>query len=376
MTILIFIIILGVLVLVHELGHFIFAKKAKVRVDEFGFGYPPRAFKIGRRWNTDFTLNWIPFGGFVKILGENYESKESDETKEDQNKFASFRSKLGNLHFTEISKKWQAMILFAGVLFNFIFAWILFSTSFMFGIPMPKENDFGLEVKNPQLTIIGVMKDSPAEKVGIKTGDKISSVSFGNKKLEDINPESFIQNISQYSGETLIKVSRGDEFIDFKVIPKEGIVKGKRIIGVNVDEVGIASLSIHKSIIYGAKSTFKITYLTTIGIVDLFVKTIKGKADLSGITGPIGIVGLVGDASKLGFVYILSFTALISINLAVINLLPLPALDGGRLLFVAIEAITRKPINPKIASSVNGFSFAFLVILMIIITYRDIVKLF
>lgn len=375
MTIIIFIIILGVLVLVHEVGHFVFAKKAKVRVDEFGFGYPPRALKIGRKWNTDFTLNWIPFGGFVKILGENYEPKTKEELAEEK-KFADFRSRTGNLHFTEVSKKWQASILFAGVLFNFIFAWVLFSTSFAIGIPMPKENDFNIPIKNPQLTITGIMKNSPAEIAGLKTGDKITSVSFGEKTIKNIEPELFIQLVNQYSKETYLKIDRGGETIDFKITPKDGIVKDKKVLGINIDNIGIVSLPIHKSIFYGAKSTIKITYLTISGVLDLIVQGVKGKADLSHTTGPIGIVGLVGDASKLGFVYILSFTALISINLAVINLLPLPALDGGRLLFVAIEAITRRPINPKIASAVNGFSFAFLVILMIIITYRDITRLF
>jgi len=129
-------------------------------------------------------------------------------------------------------------------------------------------------------------------------------------------------------------------------------------------------------LIEGAKVTWKISYLTVGGIFNLIKDALLGKADLSQISGPVGIVGLVGDASRLGFAYLLTFTALISINLAVINLMPFPALDGGRLLFVLVEAITRRAINPKFAQITNAVGFALLIILMLIVTYRDILKLF
>ena len=163
LSVIIFVVVLGVLVFVHELGHFLIAKKAGVRVDEFGFGYPPRAMTIGRRWGTLFTLNWIPFGGFVKIFGENYEE--------------------GDGGFTQVSKKWQAAILAAGVTFNIIFAWLLFSLGFLIGLPTSVENDFGAEVKNPVLTITGLLADSPAQRSGLKTGDKIKEISLPDGKV-------------------------------------------------------------------------------------------------------------------------------------------------------------------------------------------------
>ena len=143
MTILIFIIILSVLVFVHEMGHFLVAKWAGVRVDEFGFGYPPRALKMFRKWGTDFTLNWIPFGGFVKIFGENYQENASDKTQNASitgESLAPSGLRLETLRFTDVSKKWQVFILAAGVLFNILFAWVLLSFSFMSGMPYSSQD--------------------------------------------------------------------------------------------------------------------------------------------------------------------------------------------------------------------------------------------
>lgn len=363
MTFLIFLIILGVLVFVHELGHFLVAKKAGVQVDEFGFGYPPKALELGRRWGTLFTLNWIPFGGFVKILGENYEEENSSDSK--------------NINFTQVSKKWQAGILVAGVTFNIVFAWLLFTLGFMIGLPTSVENDFGAEVKNPALTITGLLADFPAQKSGLKTGDKIKSIVLENgEALEVLNPENTSDFIDRSSGKLLVQVDRGGEILNFKITPKTTASGGDKIIGINMDMVGTLSLPIHKAIWQGGKTTFKLSYLTVVGIATLVGDAFKGQADISQVAGPVGIIGLVGDASRLGFSYLLTFTALISINLAVINLVPFPALDGGRILFVAIEGVTKKKISPKVAGVLNTIGFALLIIVMLIVTYRDILKLF
>jgi len=365
MTLIIFIIILGVLVLVHELGHFLAAKKAGVRVDEFGFGYPPRALVLGEKWGTKFSLNWIPFGGFVKIFGENY-----DEPRKPLENSFGFR-------FTEVSKKWQAVILAGGVTFNILFAWVLFSIGLVVGLPTSVDNNFGGEVKNPALTIIDIRPDSPAENAGLKAGDKIKNVSDVNgQKIENSTPESVSDFVDKSSDRISLEVERGDKILNFEIVPQSGLVEGKKIIGINMDMVGTLSLPIHKAFIEGGKVTWNILDMTVFGIFNLIKDALKGEGDLSSITGPVGIVGLVGDASRLGFTYLLTFTALISINLAVVNLIPIPALDGGRLLFVAIESITRRPINPKFAQTTNTIGFALLITLMLIVTYRDILKLF
>jgi regulator of sigma E protease len=378
LSLIIFLVVLGTLVFVHELGHFLLAKRAGVKVEEFGFGYPPRALKIGEKWGTLFTLNWIPFGGFVKIFGENYE--ENDMKTQPTNplpKGAEIEEGKKNLSFTEISKKWQAAILAAGVTFNILFAWFLFSLGFMIGLPTSVENDFGGVVKNPVLTITELSPNSPAQKIGLKTGDKVLNISNSHgDKVEDLNPENVSNFINKSTGKISLEVNRGGKILNFSPEPKTGLVEGKKIIGIGMDMVGTLSLPLHKAIYEGGRSTLKLSYLTVAGIWNLIANAFRGRADISEVAGPVGIVGLVGDASKLGFSYLITFTALISINLAVINLVPFPALDGGRILFVAIEGITKRKINPKVAGTLNTIGFVILIALMIIVTYRDILRLF
>jgi len=375
MTILIFLIILGILVFVHELGHFLAAKKAKVQVDEFGFGYPPRAKKLGKKWGTLFTLNWIPFGGFVKIVGEDYEVAANDSFRSQDVSLLSLQEH--SLSFTQVSKKWQAGILIAGIVFNILFAWLLFSLGFLIGVPTSADNNFGATVENPQLTIVGLAPNSPAQKIGLKTGDKIEGISSGNNQtLQTLSPESISDFINQSSGSVGVKVDRGGKILDFKLTPETGIVANKKVIGISMDMVGTLHLPLPKAVYEGGKVTLEFSYLTVKGIAGLIGEAVIGKADISQVSGPVGIVGLVGDASRLGFSYLLTFTALISINLAIINLVPFPALDGGRILFVAIEGVTKRKINPKIAHTLNTIGFALLIILMLFVTYRDILRLF
>ncbi len=391
MTFLIFLIVLGILVFVHELGHFLVAKKAGVKVEEFGFGYPPRALKIGSKWGTLFTLNWIPFGGFVKIFGENYEentsppsppllNKERGAVTELESHLNSERGEVyssKNLHFTQVSKKWQATILASGVIFNLLFAWLLFSLGFMIGLPTPVENSYGVAVKNPALTIIGILPSSPAKIAGLKTGDKIKSLSLENGQfLQKLNPTNTSDFINNSIGKVLVKVDRGGQILNFKLTPDTNIEKDKKLIGISMNMVGTLSLPVYKAIYEGGRATLKVTYLTVDGILNLVKNAVKGKANLSQIAGPVGIISLVGDATRLGFTYLLSFTALISINLAIINLIPFPALDGGRIVFVIIEGIFKRPINPKIAQVLNTTGFALLIIIMLIVTYKDILRLF
>lgn len=403
MTIVLFIVILGVLVLVHELGHFLAAKRAGVKVEEFGFGYPPRAATLGFWKGTRFSLNWIPFGGFVKIFGENYEevapTEESSRAREfsaenslsadasrarkplENSSVGALKSELspaqeGKARFSDVSKKWQGAILAAGVFFNIIFAWILFSATFMIGMPTSKDNDMGLPVQNTQIMVISVLPDSPASRADIKAGDKILSISRGGVALKQITLDSVSDFIHSSSEPVVLEVLRGEEKKSIEVAPISGLAEDKKIIGITMDEVGILRLNPLRAVWEGLKTTVNLFYLTVTGILGLIFGAFAGTADLSQVTGPVGIVGLVGDASRLGLTYLLTFTALISINLAVVNLLPFPALDGGRLVFVAIEAITRKKIKPNLAQWVNMVGFAVLLILMALVTVKDIKNLF
>jgi regulator of sigma E protease len=160
------------------------------------------------------------------------------------------------------------------------------------------------------------------------------------------------------------------------VVPQEGIIAERPAVGISMDYVGTAKLPPHKALWHGLNTTWALTVQTGYGVVGFISQAFQGDADLSGVAGPVGIVGMVGDVRELGFAYLLTFAALISINLAIINLLPIPALDGGRIVFVAIEAITRRRVPPRFFNIVNTVGFFALILLMLVITFRDVKNLF
>ncbi len=363
MSIILFIVILLVLVLVHEFGHFIVAKKFGIRVDEFGFGFPPRLFskKFGE---TRYSFNAIPFGGFVKIFGEN----PDEESISGLDKKRSFVNK---------PKHIQAAVLVAGVFANFVLAWLLISIGFMSGMPTSAGTEpSGVVLQNQNLMVTSVMKNSPAETAGLRSGDKILAIKSADSELGFINPASVQEFIAPRAGVPLeLSIKRDGQVDQLKITPKEGLIEGRGAIGVSLDMVGVLKLPIHKALWQGLKTTSILTAETAKSLGKLVRDAFAGKADLSQVTGPVGIVGVVGDAYHFGFVYLLSFAALISINLAIINLVPFPALDGGRLFFLLIEKIKGSPIKPVIANAINAIGFGLLLLLMAVVTFHDIAKL-
>lgn len=365
MTIIIFIIILAILILVHEFGHFISAKRAGIRVDEFGIGFPPKIFSWKpKNSETTYSINLIPFGGFVKIFGED----PSDESTSGPDSHRSFVNK---------PKYIQIWVLAAGVIFNILFAWTLISLGFMSGLPMPINESNEMYARDVALTIIGVSPESPADKAGLKLGDSISSISLEGNIIENPNGDA-VQSIISNSDEKefTINIKRGDLNKAIVLSGEEGIIENRLAIGISMDNVGIVKFPFLKSIKEGTITTVRLLGAISVGLFYFFVDAFRGNADLSQVSGPVGIVGLVGDVTQLGFAYLLTFTAMISLHLAVLNLIPFPALDGGRILFVIIEAITRRPINQKVQNWMNGVGFALLLALMVIVTYSDITKLF
>lgn len=350
MSIVLFLIVLAVLILSHELGHFIVAKKSGVRVDEFGFGFPPKIAKF-KKGETVYSLNLIPFGGFVKIHGE--EGGEAGDPR-------SFGSK----------PIWiRSLIILAGVIFNVVLAWIVIVAGFSFGMPVgvssaPK----GAEIKNQKVIILEVAKNSPAESAGILAGDELADFS----RVDDAS-----NFISQNTGKEIeIKYRRNIETFSVRLIPRTNPPPGEGSLGIAMDEIGTMKLPIYKAVVEGTKMTYNVVIGTAVSLFHFVIGAIKGDAGLSAIAGPVGIAGMTGGMAKLGFVYFLSFIAFLSINLAIINILPFPALDGGRLLFLLIEKIKGSPVSPKISSAVHGAGMAILLTLMLVITYRDILKLF
>ena len=368
MSILIFVIILLVLVLAHEFGHFFTAKRFGIRVDEFGFGFPPKLFGI-KRGETEYTVNLLPLGGFVKIFGES----PDEENINGADASRSFVNK----------PKWQqAIVLVAGIFANFLLAWLLFSIGFMSGLPASVNSGNNYALTDVNLVVISVDAGSPAFNAGLKSGDKIVSLMYTNTKNEtedvkEINPNSLKKFVTEHGDKELsIGYIRGknNEFHVAKVTPK--YANNSPIIGISMDEIGTAKLPFFKAFYEGGKFTLSITKNTITGLYGLIKDAVMGKGSFAGVTGPVGMVGIVGDAYQFGFVYLLSFAALISINLGVINLIPFPALDGGRLFFLLIEKIKGSPITPKIANTANMIGFGLLLLLMAIVTYHDIVKLF
>lgn len=368
MSIVIFIIILSALVIVHELGHFLAAKKFGIRVEEFGLGFPPRAKKLFTWKNTPFTLNWLPFGGFVKIFGENSAEEPSPP-------LGNYRGEglVEKDSFQSKNRGIQAAVLVSGVFGNFLFAWLLISFGFMIGLPASAS--LALPTENTRVVITAVLSDSPAATAGLKPGDAILSLSR-NAVNSRLTPEEVSLFIARSVEPITLTVERKKEIFTKTVVPEEGIVTDKPAIGISMDIIGTVKLSPPKAVWYGLKTTSELTLLTGRILGTFILQALGGGADFSGVTGPIGIIDMVGDASELGFVYLLIFTALISINLAVINILPFPALDGGRLLFLGIEAVTHRPIPPRIFNTLNTAGFALLIFLMLLITFRDIRNIF
>lgn len=369
-SIIIFIIILSGLVFIHEIGHLLAAKRAGIRVDEFGFGFPPRATTLFEKWGTKFTLNWIPFGGFVKIFGENPSLSKPPSPVQGER----LGGEVGS--FQNVSKKWQAVVLAAGVTFNFILAWILISAGFLIGMPYSTQNELGAKVKNPELTVINILPESPAFTAGLKSGDVIKKISRKSEALSEIKPTEVSEFINKPGDKIYLEIIRNKTVKNFEIIPSESVIDGKFALGISMDEVGILQLPLPSAIWHGLKTSVSLLIDTTRGLGALLIDAFRGRADLSQITGPVGIIGIVGDAEALGFVYILTLSAFISINLAVINLLPFPSLDGGRILFVLIEAIKGSPVNPRVFNWANTIGFAILILLMLTITIRDIGNLF
>jgi len=360
MTILTFFVVLLALVLVHEFGHFIAAKWAKMKVEEFAFGFPPRLFskKYGE---TEYSFNALPLGGYVKISGEDPRDVSAGEGS-----------------FSKKSRIKQAIVVLAGVIGNLLFAWAVLSLVFLVGARL--STDAAPEnalIKDVSLVVTRVLEDSPAALSGVEIGDRIMAIRGVEDFYEKTTPEDASAFISARAEKPLtffLKSARGKEK-ELVILPYYNEEAGKKIIGVSLDEVGTVTLPFFSSVIEGGKLTARYTLLTGEAILNFFKEAFFGKAEIENLTGPVGVAGLVGKASSAGLSPLLVLTAIISINLALFNLLPLPALDGGRLLFIGIESLIRRPIAPAVYGVWNLMGFFLIIGLVLIVTYHDLVKI-
>ncbi len=355
MTIILFVLILSLLVLVHELGHFVAARRNGVKVDEFGVGFPPRMFskKYG---DTTYSVNWIPLGGFVKIKGE------AGESAGDPDSFAG-------------KKLWQrSVVIAAGVIMNFVTAWFLISLTLAIGIPIPLEGadlPASARVKNVSIQVASILPDSPADRAKIQPGDTIVAIN-GTSFQEIEQLQNFVASAN--NTELEINLKRGDQSITVKAKPELLTAVKRAAIGVGLVKTGVATFPWYLAPIEGLSKTVSIGWQILLAFGDLFKNLIFGRSVSADVSGPIGIAVLTGQVAKLGLVYVLQFMALLSLNLAIINFLPFPALDGGRMLFIVIESLRGRAVSKKVEAVIHNVGFAILITLMILVTARDIGK--
>ena len=363
MTIITFFVVLFALVVVHEFGHFLFAKLSGMRVDEFAFGFPPRLFSK-KKGETLYSFNLIPLGGYVKIAGET----------------PGENAVLDGRNFFEKNRGKQALVVFAGILFNLVFAWVLFSVTFFWGTNViQSEIPSGAVVKSVSLTVLGVKPDSPAERAGITPGDKIIEFTAGGDKITEDKGAEAVTNFVRSHGDSSVVVSfrKPDGQILNKEIRAESSVgeDTTKYVGLYLENVAVIKMPFFRSLAEGAKLTYEDSKLIAGAIYGFLRDAFSGQGGLDKLTGPVGLVSVVGKAEAIGFSSLLNLAALISINLALFNFLPLPALDGGRLLFIGIEAVTRRSISAKFYMYWNAVGMILLLLLAGIVTYHDIARI-
>lgn len=344
----------SILVLVHEWGHFYSARMLGVRVEEFGFGFPPKLFSRVKN-GIRYSFNALPFGGFVKIFGEHGES-EGD-------------------HDSFVSRPaWQRFIILgAGVFMNFVLAWIVFSVAAAVGLPQAGDAPAG----GTPVSIIGVLPSSPAEQVGLKFGDQILEMRSYETSLRIESEKDVRDFVDAYRGEEVVLILRRAEAIrEVRVTPRTQSPDGEGPLGI-----ALARLTLVKTPWYLAPVEGFVTLMRSIrAVVSGFFSilseiVVSGKTSVA-VSGPVGIFFFAEDTRTLGIAYFLQFIGMLSVNLGVINFLPIPALDGGRILFLAIEKIKGRRVNPNVENIIHTVGFAFLILLMVLVTYKDLIKIF
>lgn len=339
------IVFIGLVLLIvgHELGHFIAAKAFGIRVDEFGIGFPPR-IKGWQYRETLYSINWLPFGGFVRIAGEDPTSDEAQQLppKEQQRLFSA-------------RPAWQrSIVLLAGIAINLLIGWLLLATV--------------LSIGTPQLVIVdGIAPNSPAAAAGFERGDVV-------RGYHDV--DTLIRDIAASRGTPLtLHVQRDGRDLDLTATPRANPPEHEGALGVQLALAGADRIGIFAALREGALRTFEITRLTITGLGTVLWQLITHASVPSGVVGPVGIFSVAHQASGLGIAYFLQILAVISVNLAVLNMLPFPALDGGRFVLVLIERIRGTAVPKRIELAINAGGMLILLGLMLLVTVRDVVRL-
>lgn len=356
-TILIFLIVLSVLVVVHEFGHFYAARKSGMDVEEFGLGFPPRVFSWKDKKGMLWSLNAIPLGGFVKIKGESGDHK---------NDLGSFANKSIFARF---------VVLIAGVVMNFLLAIVILTIGFMIGMPQVLQEDLpkGAIITDRIVMVADVLPESPAGKAEIALGDKILTVN--GVRMEDTDSIKDVLSAASTSDMIELQIEHAGESSLVTLEPTYLEEIDGTGIGVALVESATVRYPFYLAPIKGIETTVFWTVQIPVGLYDLLKTWVAGEEIEGGVAGPVGIAKLTGEVARDGFGNLLRFTAFLSVNLAILNVMPFPALDGGRIAFLFVEAIRRKPNSPQVEAVIHNLGFLILMLLVIVVTYSDIVGL-
>jgi regulator of sigma E protease len=366
-TIIAFIVIFSVLILVHEWGHFAAARHAGVKVEEFGIGLPPQAKKVYKdKKGTVYSLNWIPFGGFVRMFGE-----DSTDPKVIKNK-NSFASK---------SMLQRTYIIVAGVFMNFVLAWVLITIGFTVGmhpfLATQEDVDSGIKsgiVQAKEIIYIHeIAPNEPLSKTAIKPDDYITAVN-GMPVTEGMDLSQIIKPDTD-TKITYVHGTDAEKTID--VIANDNGKLGMTISQEkSIKSIGTIKYPFYIAPIKAVSEIYRLSILTVKMVGNLVVSLVAKFTVPEGVSGPVGIAKMTSYFAKQGFVALMQFTALLSISLGVINIMPFPALDGGRFLFIIFELIARKKPNAKWETVIHSVGFGLLILMILVITWKDIIKLF
>lgn len=352
--------ILVLLIVAHELGHFAAAKIFGVRVDEFGVGYPPRAFRFGKIGDTEYTLNWIPFGGFVRLFGDEGQAVH------------------GRGSFMDAPRWKQAIVLVAGVTANVIVAYLLFAVALHLGVPKPI--DVALPGQPVQLIVSDIVTGSPADSAGIKPGDEITGVSdMRGASVETLTSKNVVDFVRARGGKPVtISYIHDGANSTATIIPANAVLPnaaGQPALGIALVLIATQQESWGTAFAEAFPATAGAFRTVANDLWILLQGAVRGAPDLAAVVGPVGIVSYVGEASQNGLGAVLMFAALISINLAIINLIPIPALDGGRLFVLGVESVMRRSAPKLAVQALNALGIALIVLLMVVVTYNDVARL-
>lgn len=358
MQIVVFVLILSLLVLVHELGHYLVAKFFGMRVDEFGIGLPPRARGLFTKWGTLFSLNWIPLGGFVKLYGEDPDDEIQSNSPE-----AFFNKPILQ----------RALVLLAGVFMNFLLGILAFGAIYTY---------LGIPTKTNKVFVVEVASGSPAEIAGLKAKDEIVGVTLGKEAVGFEGVSGFIKQLEPLKGKEIsisLKNEKG-EGREVKIVPRLNPPQGQGALGVALGDIEMKMYPMwerpFRGMWVGMGEAWAWGKEIVSGLGTFVWGILTGKGIPKDISGPVGIYKVSKQAYSVGFLAVIQFMAILSINLGVLNVMPFPALDGGRLFFLLVEMIIGKRLKNKFEGYVHTVGMILLLTLMAVVTVRDIIKLF